>query len=80
MDEYSYVVSILDDQNNPSDNLDNFGDINEAIACAKEHQGAGVFQERYLIDKNICEYELVWHPDAEVADSMYDHTQYMEDM
>lgn len=67
VDEYSYVVSILDDQNNPSDNLDNFGDINEAIAYAKEHQGAGVFQEHYLIDKTICEYLLVWHPDAEVV-------------
>ncbi len=63
--EYSYVVSILDDQNNPSDNLDNFSDLYEAIACAKEHQGAGVFQERYLTDKNICEYLLVWHPAGE---------------
>lgn len=64
----SYVVSILDAQNNPSDNLDNFGVLNEAIAYAKKHQGAGVFQERYLTDKNICEYLLVWHPDAEVLE------------
>lgn len=65
IDEYSYAVSILDDKNNPSDNLDNFDDLQEAIAYAKEHQGAGVFQERYLTDKNICEYLLVWHPDKE---------------
>ncbi len=61
----NYVVSILDDQNDPSDNLDNFGALNEAIDYAKEHQGTGVFQERYLTDKKICEYLLVWHPEDE---------------
>ena len=61
----SYVVSILDGQNNPSDNLDNFSGLNEAIDYAKEHHGTGVFQERYRKDKESCEYLLVWHPNAE---------------
>jgi len=79
-EEFPYLVSVLDENNNPSDNLDNFALKEDAIDYAKNNPGTGVFLEKYIEDKNICEYLLVWHPTAEVVDGMYDHTQFMEDM
>lgn len=78
-EEFPYCVSILDEQNNPSDNLDSFALLEDAIDFAKNNSGSAVFKETCNTEKNTCDYELVWHPDAEVVDGMYDHTQYMEE-
>ena len=63
--EFSFVVSVLDEQNNPSDNLDAFVWLEDAIDYAKHNPGTAVFKETYVTEKNICEYELVWHPFAD---------------
>jgi hypothetical protein len=67
-DEITYVVSILDEDNNPSDNIDNFFHLQDAIDCARTHTNSGIFTELYRKDKNICEYELVWHPCGDCAE------------
>ena len=60
--EFPYCVSVLDSENNPSDNLDNFALLEDAIDYAKNNPGTAVFLEKYNSEKNICEYDLVWRP------------------
>lgn len=67
-EEFPYLVSVLDEDNNPSDNLDNFALKEDAIDYAKNNPGTGVFLERYIEEKNICEYELIWHPCGDCAE------------
>lgn len=68
MDEFSFVVSVLDEFNNPSDNLDSFLHFQDALDFAKNNSGTGVFHERYRKDKNICEYELIWYDNIYVKE------------
>ena len=60
-DDFSFLVSVLDEFGNPIDNLDNFMYFEDALDYAKNNLGTGVFHERFRKDKNICEYELIWH-------------------
>lgn len=64
-EEFPFVVSVLDDQNNPSDNLDSFALLEDAIDYAKHNSGTAVFKETCNTEKNTCDYELIWHPTAE---------------
>ena len=59
-EEFPFVVSVLDDQNNPSDNLDSFVLLEDAIDFAKHNSGSAVFKETCNTEKNTCDYELVW--------------------
>ena len=61
-EEFPYCVSILDKDNNPSDNLDNFALKEDAIDFAKHNPGSAVFKETCNMEKNTCDYELLWHP------------------
>jgi hypothetical protein len=61
-DQFSFLVSVFDEDNNPSDNLDNFVLLEDAIDHAKNNPGSGVFYEKYDKEKEICEYTLLWHP------------------
>ena len=63
-EEFPFVVSVLDDQNNPSDNLDAFALLEDARDCAKHNPGTAVFKETCNTEKNTCDYELIWHPNA----------------
>jgi len=77
--EFPYMVSIFDEQNNPIDNLDWFALEVDAIDHAKNNPGSAVFYELYNKEKEICEYTLLWHPNAEVVDYVYDSFMYEEE-
>jgi len=68
MQEFPYVVSMMDENNNPEDNLDSFVHLQDAIDYAKGYPGSGVFFENYREDKEICEYRLLWHPCGDCAE------------
>ena len=78
-EEFPYCVSILDKDNSPSDNLDNFALLEDAIDFAKHNPGSAVFKETCNTEKDTCVYELVWHPTAEIVDSMFDHTDFIDE-
>jgi hypothetical protein len=77
--EFPYLVSIFDEQNNPIDNLDWFALEIDAIDHAKNNPGSAVFYELYNKEKEICEYTLLWHPNAEVVDYVYDSFMYEDE-
>jgi len=66
--EFNYAVSEVDEDENPIDILDWFETQEDAIAYAVKHPNTAVFLETFRKDKNICEYELVWHPCGDCAE------------
>lgn len=66
-DEFSYVVSEVDEEKNPIDILDWFETQEAAIIYAKAHPNTAVFLETFRKENDICEYELVWHFHDECA-------------
>lgn len=61
-ERFSYLVATLNEYNKPTESLDYFVLIEDAIDCAKNNTNAGVFLETFNPHTYAYTHKILWHP------------------